>query len=69
MSTDLAAKARTLLDLHTAPEILVLANVWDVVSAQVVASTPARRRWRRPATRSPPPSVTPTARRFPSTCT
>ncbi len=40
MSTDLAAKARTLLDLHTAPEILVLANVWDVVSAQVVASTP-----------------------------
>src|SRR5689334_9915518 len=29
---DLAARARTLLDLHTAPEILVLANVWDVVS-------------------------------------
>jgi 2-methylisocitrate lyase-like PEP mutase family enzyme len=36
---DLAARARTLLDLHTAPEILVLANVWDVVSARVVAST------------------------------
>jgi 2-methylisocitrate lyase-like PEP mutase family enzyme len=34
---DLAARARTLLDLHTAPEILVLANVWDVVSARVVA--------------------------------
>jgi 2-methylisocitrate lyase-like PEP mutase family enzyme len=34
---DLAARARTLLDLHTAPEILVLANVWDVASAQVVA--------------------------------
>jgi 2-methylisocitrate lyase-like PEP mutase family enzyme len=33
----LAARARTLLDLHTAPEILVLANVWDVVSAEVVA--------------------------------
>src|SRR3954447_25732525 len=33
----LAARARTLLDLHTAPEILVLANVWDVVSARVVA--------------------------------
>jgi 2-methylisocitrate lyase-like PEP mutase family enzyme len=32
-------RARTLLDLHTAPEILVLANVWDVVSAQVVAAT------------------------------
>ena len=37
--TDLAARARTLLDLHTAPEILVLANVWDVVSAKVVAAT------------------------------
>src|ERR687885_1260014 len=36
---DPAARARTLLDLHTAPEILVLANVWDVVSAQVVAAT------------------------------
>jgi 2-methylisocitrate lyase-like PEP mutase family enzyme len=36
---DLATRARTLLDLHTAPEILVLTNVWDVVSAQVVAST------------------------------
>src|SRR3954452_2661841 len=35
---DLAARARTLLDLHTAPEILVLANVWDVVSARVVAA-------------------------------
>ncbi|SEO59186.1 isocitrate lyase/PEP mutase family protein [Trujillonella endophytica] len=37
--TDLATRARTLLDLHTAPEILVLANVWDVVSAGVVAAT------------------------------
>jgi 2-methylisocitrate lyase-like PEP mutase family enzyme len=36
---DLAARARTLLDLHTAPEILILANVWDVVSATVVAGT------------------------------
>lgn len=36
---DLAARARTLLDLHTAPEMLVLANVWDVVSARVVAGT------------------------------
>src|SRR3954454_16590589 len=34
---DLATRARTLLDLHTAPEILVLTNVWDVISAQVVA--------------------------------
>ena len=38
--TDIATRAKTLIDLHTAPEILVLTNVWDVVSAQVVASTP-----------------------------
>jgi 2-methylisocitrate lyase-like PEP mutase family enzyme len=38
--TDLSARARTLLDLHTAPEILVLTNVWDVASARVVAATP-----------------------------
>src|SRR4029453_17289677 len=36
---DLAARAHTLLDLHTAPEILVLTNVWDVWSARVVAAT------------------------------
>ncbi len=36
---DPADRARALLDLHTAPEILVLANVWDVVSARVVAGT------------------------------
>ena len=36
---DLADRARTLLELHTAPEILVLANVWDVISARVVAGT------------------------------
>ncbi len=36
---DLNTRAQTLLDLHAAPEILVLANVWDVVSAQVVAAT------------------------------
>jgi 2-methylisocitrate lyase-like PEP mutase family enzyme len=36
---DLAARAATLLDLHTAPEILVLANVWDVASARVVGGT------------------------------
>ena len=38
--TDPAGRARTLLDLHAAPEILVLANVWDVASARVVAATP-----------------------------
>lgn len=41
--SDLRARAQTLLDLHTAPEILVLANVWDVVSARVVAATPGVR--------------------------
>jgi 2-methylisocitrate lyase-like PEP mutase family enzyme len=41
--TALADKAAALLALHTAPEILVLANVWDVVSAQVVASTEGAR--------------------------
>ena len=40
---DLAARARTLLDLHTAPDILVLTNVWDVASARVVAGTPGVR--------------------------
>lgn len=37
--TDLATRASSLLALHSAPEILVLPNVWDVVSAQVVAAT------------------------------
>jgi 2-methylisocitrate lyase-like PEP mutase family enzyme len=41
--TDLAARARTLADLHEAPEILTLANVWDVVSAKVVAGTDGAR--------------------------
>lgn len=37
---DLAARAATLMGLHTAPQVLALANVWDVVSARVVAATP-----------------------------
>ncbi|WP_375426745.1 isocitrate lyase/phosphoenolpyruvate mutase family protein [uncultured Friedmanniella sp.] len=41
--TNLSARARTLLDLHTAPEILVLANVWDVISARAVAALPGVR--------------------------
>ena len=41
--TDLATRARTLLELHTAPEILTLTNVWDVISATVVAGTPGVR--------------------------
>jgi 2-methylisocitrate lyase-like PEP mutase family enzyme len=35
-----ADKARILLDLHRAPEILVLANIWDVASARAVAAVP-----------------------------
>jgi hypothetical protein len=38
--SELAVRARTLLDLHTSTDILVLANVWDVVSARTVAATP-----------------------------
>ena len=33
-----ADRAAALLALHRAPEVLVLANVWDVVSARVVAA-------------------------------
>ena len=36
---DLASRARLLSDLHAAPAILTLANVWDVASARVVAGT------------------------------
>ena len=32
-----ADKAADLLRLHTDPELLVVVNVWDVVSARVVA--------------------------------
>ncbi len=38
MSTP-ATRAATLLELHRAPAILTLANVWDVASARVVAGT------------------------------
>src|SRR3954470_19839722 len=41
--TALAARARALADLHAAPEVLVLANVWDVASARVVAATEGMR--------------------------
>lgn len=33
----LADKTTTFLDLHTAPELLKLVNVWDVISARVIA--------------------------------
>ena len=41
--TSTADKARELLRLHTDPELLVLVNVWDVVTARVVAATPGIR--------------------------
>lgn len=37
--TDVAALATQFLRLHRDPELLTLVNVWDVVSARVVAST------------------------------
>jgi 2-methylisocitrate lyase-like PEP mutase family enzyme len=36
-------KAAELLRLHTDPELLVLVNVWDVISATVVAELPGCR--------------------------
>ena len=36
-----ADKATLLLDLHLAPELLVLVNVWDAVSAKALAAEPA----------------------------
>ena len=35
-----ADKAADLLRLHTDPELLVVVNVWDVISATVVADVP-----------------------------
>ena len=36
-------KAQELLRLHSAPELLLLVNVWDVVTAKVVADIPGTR--------------------------
>ena len=41
MST--ADKARTLTDLYSAPEILRVVNIWDVVSAKAIAALPETR--------------------------
>lgn len=41
--TDTAARATTLLDLHRAPELLTVVNVWDVATARVVADSPGTR--------------------------
>jgi 2-methylisocitrate lyase-like PEP mutase family enzyme len=42
MSTT-ADKAAELMRLHTAPELLLLVNVWDIITARVVADTPGTR--------------------------
>ncbi|HEY2043986.1 MAG TPA: isocitrate lyase/phosphoenolpyruvate mutase family protein [Jatrophihabitans sp.] len=39
-SSDLSSKAAELRRLHDAPEILVLVNAWDVISATVIANLP-----------------------------
>ncbi|MFN8169583.1 MAG: isocitrate lyase/phosphoenolpyruvate mutase family protein [Candidatus Nanopelagicales bacterium] len=41
--TSTADKARELQRLHADPELLVLVNVWDVITARVVAANPATR--------------------------
>ena len=38
--TGIAEKAAHLLRLHTGPDLLIVVNVWDVMSATVVASVP-----------------------------
>ena len=38
--TDPAARATELLRLHTAPDLLSVVNVWDVVSARTIADLP-----------------------------
>lgn len=38
--TSTAEKASKLQELHTAPELLLVVNVWDAITAQVVAETP-----------------------------
>ena len=41
--TDTAARAQRLRDLHAAPEILRVVNVWDVISAKAVLALPETR--------------------------
>lgn len=38
-----ATRASEFLELHRAPDLLTLVNVWDVISAKVVAETPGTR--------------------------
>jgi 2-methylisocitrate lyase-like PEP mutase family enzyme len=41
-STELAARAKSLLEAHSGPPILVLPNAWDVASARIFAASGAR---------------------------
>src|SRR4051812_6187970 len=43
MAAGQRGKAEELRDLHSAPDLLVLVNVWDVTSARVVAGAPGCR--------------------------
>lgn len=40
---DLKTRAQTLLDLHTAPELLTVVNVWDAITARVVTEVEGTR--------------------------
>ncbi len=40
---DLSTRAQTLLDLHTAPELLTVVNVWDAITARVVTEVEGTR--------------------------
>ncbi|MGW6441438.1 isocitrate lyase/PEP mutase family protein [Lentzea sp. NPDC055074] len=41
--TSIADKAKRLQELHAAPELLLVVNVWDAITAKVVAETPGTR--------------------------
>ena len=56
--TNLAAEAAELLRLHTDPELLTVVNVWDVITAKVVAAVPGTKALA---------TATPTGRRSPAT--
>jgi 2-methylisocitrate lyase-like PEP mutase family enzyme len=40
---DLKTRAQTLLDLHTAPELLTVVNVWDAITARIVTEVEGTR--------------------------
>lgn len=40
---DLSTRAQTLLDLHTAPELLTVVNVWDAITARIVTEVEGTR--------------------------